>query len=89
MPADFVKYDLGRLDAGSTVEISLAHRANVHLLDTPNFSRYRSGRDFHAIGGEALRSPLHLQTPTTGHWYVVMDLGGATGRIESSVRVLG
>jgi hypothetical protein len=87
MGADFVEYDLGQLPAGSMVTVTLAHRANVHLVDSSNLDCYRRGEDFRGIGGEAVRSPVHLQTPSAGHWYVVLDLGGATGTIESSVSV--
>jgi hypothetical protein len=48
------------LAAGSVVEITLANRANVFLLDTNNYDRYRRGESFRGIGGEALRSPLRL-----------------------------
>jgi hypothetical protein len=87
MSADFVKYDLGQLPAKSIVTVTLAHRANVHLVDSPNFDRYRRGESFRGIGGEAVRSPVSLETPSSGHWYVVLDLGGARGTIESSVSV--
>ena len=88
MSADFVKYDLGQLNAGSVVEITLKHRANVQLLDASNFARYQRGENFQAVGGEAVESPVTLEAPNSGHWYVVLDLGGAEGSIESSVRVL-
>jgi hypothetical protein len=88
MSADFVQYDLGSLNAGSVVEITLGHRANVHLVDAHNVNRYRRGEAFDGIGGEALRSPLQLRVPSTGHWSVVIDLGGAAGTIRSGVRVL-
>lgn len=88
MSADFVQYDLGQQPAGSVVKIELGHRANVHLVDSHNFSLYSRGEDFLSVGGEAVKSPLLLTTPTAAHWYVVLDLGGAAGRIESSVSVL-
>jgi uncharacterized protein DUF1883 len=88
MSGDFVKYDLGHVDAGSVVEVTLAHRANVLLLDSQNFQRYRNGQSHDYYGGEALRSPVRLQVPGAGHWLVVVNLGGAAGSIRSSVRVL-
>ncbi len=88
MSADFVQHDLGSLNAGAVVEITLANRANVHLVDSHNFNRYRRGEDFRGIGGEAVRSPLRLQVPSGDHWYVVIDLGGGAGTIRSSVHVL-
>ena len=86
--ADFIKFDLGHLPAGSVVEIKLGHRANAHLVDANNFSRYRRGESFSGVGGEVLRSPVQLSTPTSDHWYAVFDLGGAAGRIEADVAVL-
>ena len=88
MRADFVKYDLGHVAGGSIVEITLGNRANVWLMDGPAFSRYRRGEQVRAFGGSAVRSPVRLEVPTTGHWYVTIDLGGAGGTIRSSVRVL-
>lgn len=88
MSADFVKHDLGYVPAGSTVRIELSHRANVHLLNEHNFHRYRAGMDFRSIGGEAVRSPVLLRPPESGHWYVVLDLGGRAGSIESYVEVV-
>ncbi len=87
MTANFVKYDLGQLDAGSAVAVTLTQRANVRLLDAHNFARYQRGEDFRQIGGEAVRSPVTLGVPSLGHWYVVLDLGGGTGTIRSSVSV--
>lgn len=86
--SDFVKHDLGTVAAGTVVEVTLRHRANVLLMDAHNFNRYRRGESHRYIGGEALESPLHHEVPNGGHWVVVLDLGGAAGRIESSVRVL-
>ncbi len=86
--AGFVKYDLGYVEAGASAEVTLAHRANVRLLDASSFARYERGETFSFIGGQAVRSPVVLTVPTAGHWYVVLDLGGGAGTIKSSVRVL-
>jgi hypothetical protein len=88
MSADFVKYDLGQVSAGAVVQITLARRANVYLLDAYNFGRYRRGESFEYVGGEALQSPLRLRVPSTDHWFVVLDLGGGAGTIRSSVQLL-
>lgn len=34
------------------------------------------------------RSPAKIPIPHSGHWYVVIDLGGYSGTVRSSVRVL-
>lgn len=85
--SDFIHYDLGHQNPGSVVEVEIRERANVQLVDGPNFSNYRSGRRFQYRGGQALRSPLRLSVPHAGHWHVVIDLGGAAGNIHSAVQV--
>jgi hypothetical protein len=88
MPGDFVEYDLGHQAAGVGIEVTLEHRANVLLMDGPNFQRYRDEGEFSYSGGEARHSPVILEVPSAGHWHVVVDLGGAEGEIKASVRVL-
>jgi hypothetical protein len=86
--SDFVHYDLGQLQQGSVVELTLDRRANVLLVDGPNFSRYRTGDSFDYVGGEAVRSPVRLEVPKTGHWHDALDLGGGSGTIRSSLAVI-
>ena len=84
----FIKHDLGNRAGGEIVEITLDASANVRLMDSPNFQMYRSGRRHQYIGGHAKRSPVRLQIARSGHWYVVVDLGGYKGEVRSSARVL-
>ena len=85
----FTKHDLGHRTGGEIVEVILkGSAANVRLMDSSNFQSYRSGRRHQYIGGHAKRSPLRLQIPNAGHWYVTVDMGGYAGRVESSVRLL-
>jgi hypothetical protein len=86
---NFQKYDLGNLSAGEIVEITLVQNAaNVRLMDSSNFSNYKSGRRHQYFGGYMTKSPVRLQIPRSDHWYVAIDLGGYSGTIRSSVRVL-
>ena len=85
----FTKYDLGNLDKGRIVEITLkGNAANVQLLDSTNLSNYVNGRRYSYIGGLAKRSPVRLATTHSGHWYVTVDFRGLSGRVKTSVRVL-
>ena len=85
----FIKHDLGNRKGGEIVEVSLSgSAANVRLLDSSNFQSYRSGRRHRYLGGHAKSSPVRLQLPRAGHWYVVVDLGGYKGTVRSSVRML-
>lgn len=85
----FVDHDLGNLKGGEVVEITISgSAANVRLLNHSNFQAYRRGRRHRYYGGHARRSPVRLQVPNSGHWHVVVDLGGYPGRVKSSARVL-
>ena len=85
-----VKYNLGHLERGATVVVSLDKQANVLLMDSSNYRTYASGRGGHYryTGGLAKRAPVRLVVPSTGHWFVVIDLGGYSGRVRSGVNVL-
>lgn len=86
---NFTHYDLGNLDRGRIVEITLqGNAANVQLLDSSNFNNYKNGKQYRYIGGLAKQSPVRLQTTHSGHWHVAIDLRGMRGNVKSSVRVL-
>ena len=63
----FVKYDLGQLSGGEVATVDVRERANVLLIDQPNFIRYQRKQQFNYYGGQALRSPVRLEVPTAGH----------------------
>jgi len=86
---NFQKYDLGYKSSGEIVEITLiGNAANVRLMDSSNFSSYQSGKQHRYYGGYMKRSPAKIQIPYSGYWFVVIDLGGYSGTVRSSVRVL-
>jgi len=82
---NFVKYDLGQLNGGEVASVEVRERANVPLVDRHNFIRYQRQQQFSYYGGQALRSPVRLQVLSAGHWYVVLDLGGASETIHSNL----
>jgi len=85
----FQHYDLGQLKGGEVVEVTLiGSAANVKLLNSSNFQSYKSGRRHTYYGGHVTKSPYRVSVPTSGRWYVTIDLGGYSGRVRSSVRVL-
>lgn len=88
--SNFTQYDLGHQAAGSTAVVTLqGNAANVRLLDSVNFDRYRQGARHNYYGGHATSSPVRLTIPNAGHWYVVVDLQGQgpSARVQSSARV--
>lgn len=85
---NFLQYDLGYLKGGEMVEITLTAGANVRLMSSSDFSSYKNGRAHRYIGGLATQSPVRLQVPNSGHWYVAVDMQGLRGNTRASVRVL-
>lgn len=81
-------YDLHQLQGGEVVEIQLANAANVRLMDSSNYSNYKRDARHQFFGGYVKQSPYRITVPSSGHWYVAIDLGGHQGTIRSSVRVL-
>lgn len=73
----------------NVVVVTLDGQANVMLLDDLAFASYRSGGRFTYHGGWATKSPIQLRPPTTGHWHVVVDLGGRAGQVRAGIRIVG
>jgi hypothetical protein len=73
---------------GAIVEVTLDQPANVRLLDPTNYQRFKSGHQHQYYGGRALRSPFRLPVPSSGAWYVVIDLGGHGGTIRHNIRLI-
>ena len=74
--------------SGAIVEVTLDRQANVRLLDPTNYRRFQSGQEHRYYGGLAKNSPFRVQVPSSGTWYVVIDLGGAGGRIRHNIRII-
>lgn len=84
---NFLHYSM-QLASDDVVEVTLDKQANVRLLDESNFARYKRRERHTYHGGLAKESPVHLRPPHSGHWHVVVDLGGYAGTVHASVRVI-
>jgi hypothetical protein len=84
---NFLHNDLGHLHGGEIVEVTLSHAANVRLMDSNNFSSYRSGRQHRYFGGHITRTPFRVQVPHSGHWHVAVDTGGG-GSVRAGIRLV-
>ena len=84
---NFLHYDLS-LSSNDVVEVTLDKQANVRLLDDINFSRYKSGQQHTYYGGLAKVNPVRISAPHSGHWNLVIDLGGYAGTVRASVRTI-
>ena len=86
---NFLHFDLGRLQGGLFVEVSLqGNAANVRLLDNENFHHYRTGDSYYYTGGCIHITPAYLLVPRTAHWHLALDMEGLEGSATSTVRVL-
>ena len=85
---NFSYYDFGHLERGRIVEVQLSAAANVRLMDSTNYSSYKSGRRHRYYGGYVTKSPYRVTVPSSGHWYLTIDLGGYAGKVKHSARVL-
>ena len=81
--------DLGNRKAGEVVEVTITGTGpNVLLLDSSNFSAFKSGRQYRYYGGLAARSPVRIPIPRGGRWYLVIHFGGFQGQCNYSAQVL-
>lgn len=86
---NFTHYDLGHRGGGEIIEVTLqGSAANVRLMDSSNFSSYRSGRGHRYYGGLVKRSPWRVQIPHSGNWHITVDMAGLVGTVRSSIRQL-
>lgn len=85
---NFLHSDLGFCRSGDVLEATLSAGANVRLLDSSNFQRYRRGQKHQYYGGLARRSPVRLSIPRSGHWHAVVDMQGLRGSTRASFRVI-
>lgn len=76
------------LNQGDVVRVTLDRQANVRIFDDINYSNFRNGRRATYYGGLAKVSPAEITVPRSGHWNVVIDLGGARGNIKYNIQYL-
>ena len=86
---NFTHYNLGHCRGGEIIEVTLqGSAANVRLMDSSNFSSYKSGRSHRYHGGLIQRSPWRVQIPRSGNWHITVDMAGLRGTVRSSIRQL-
>lgn len=71
---EYLFWDLGLCTAGTCVEVELSgSEAFVRLMDADNYEAYRDDDECEYFGGVWEISPLSLDVPYDGHWYLVVD----------------
>lgn len=73
------------LAKGDIVIVQCSHQCNVFLLDDANFELYRTRKKHQFYGGHFTHFPAKLPVPKTGHWNVVIDLGGRQASIQHTI----
>lgn len=85
----YLVWDLKQLKRGERVKVTLTgNAANVRLMDSSNYNSYKSGRSHRYAGGLVTKSPVVLGVPSSGHYYVTVDMQGLRGNTNASVQVL-
>lgn len=87
--SNFIHSDLGHRSGGDILEVTLSgSAANVRLLDSSNFQKYRRQERHRYHGGLVQRSPFRLPLPHNGRWHVVVDMQGLRGTTRAGFRVI-
>lgn len=76
------------IERGKTVVVELDIQANVMLMSDSDYRNYKSGGRYNYYGGHAKTTPVKIPVPSNGNWNVVIDLGGGSGRISHSIRIV-
>lgn len=76
------------LKHGDVVEINSDTQANVLLLDDSEYENYKAGDSYRYYGGFFKSFPARLAPPNSGYWNVVLDLGGGSGTVRNSMKVI-
>jgi len=59
-----------------SVEVDLKNAADVFLVDSTNFQRYKSGKDFKYYGGHYTETPVRISVSGRGRYYLIVQGGG-------------
>ena len=85
----YLVWDLKQLKRGEQVKVALTgNAANVRLMTSSNYQSYKNGRRHSYVGGLVTKSPVVLGVPSSGHWFLTVDMQGLRGNTNASVQVL-
>jgi hypothetical protein len=70
------------------IRVSLSNRANVRLLDTLNYYKYRAGRPYESVSEHTQETRLQIKPPHKGEWHVIVDLKGQGEEVRAFVEVV-
>jgi hypothetical protein len=70
------------------IHVKLSAKANVRLLDTLNYFKYRAGRPYQSAAEAAQDSVVNLQPPHQAEWHLIVDLKGQGSEVRAFVKLL-
>ena len=76
------------LNQGDLIVVECDHPCSVRLLDDYSFEQFRKGKQHKYYGGFYRMFPARLVVPKSGHWNIVIDLGGQRATAKYSVSYL-
>ncbi len=86
----YAYHDIGEQQPGNVAVVRWrGSPADVLLLDSVNFCKYRDGATFsYSAGGHFRRSPARVPIPDAGHWFVVIDFHRHSEGLAATVEVM-
>lgn len=55
-----------------SVEVKLTNAADVFLVDSSNFQKYKMGNNFTYYGGHYTKTPVRITVSGAGRWYLIV-----------------
>lgn len=72
---------------GKAIRVSLSDVANIRVLDTLNYYKYRAAKSCQSAAESKNRLALSFVPPHKGEWHVVVDLAGQGQEVRAVVDV--
>ena len=83
----YLHYKL-RAGPDNVIQVKLSGKANVRLLDTLNYFKYRAGKPYKSAAEAAQDVVVSLQPPHLAEWHLIVDLKGQGTEVRAFVEVL-
>lgn len=59
-----------------SVTVQLQNAADVYLVDSLNYQKYKSGQRYTYFGGHYTTTPVNISVNGSGRWYLIVNGGG-------------
>ena len=59
-----------------SVEVQLQYAADVFLVDSYNYQKFKSDKEYEYYGGHYTTTPVHIHVSGSGRWYLIVIGGG-------------